>query len=224
MISVVESNADKLSGTRDRSKPIRLRSLRQPTLICGLGEKASIVHQRFIYLARFLKPPAVHVQPRQLIQRTLPTVKDALKIQQVLVVKKSSHAWRSPTVSVPGGESYDFHYSITFSPIRAASGGPSLMITYNSFGPWTPMASVNSMSAVREGPVMKVMVGLTAEGSPRRTAANASPSVKQMLVASIIAICTGGTSDTRRCLSDSDSSTKVPVSAIAACAVLTPTS
>src|SRR6266511_6412070 len=34
------------------------------------------------------------------------------------------------------------------------------------------------------------------------------------LVASIIAICTGGTSETRRCLSDSDSSTKVPVSLV----------
>src|SRR6266568_3603184 len=41
-------------------------------------------------------------------------------------------------------------------------------MTYNSFGPCTPMVSVNSISAVREGPVIKVIARLVPDCPPRR--------------------------------------------------------
>ena len=50
-------------------------------------------------------------------------------------------------------------------PHRVSVAGPSITITYNSFGPCTPTVSVNSISAVREGPVMKVMARLICFGS-----------------------------------------------------------
>src|SRR5438105_11423795 len=42
-------------------------------------------------------------------------------------------------------------------------------MTYNSFGPCTPMVSVNSISAVREGPVIKVIARLMPDCPLRRT-------------------------------------------------------
>src|SRR2546425_6289234 len=42
-------------------------------------------------------------------------------------------------------------------------------MTYNSCGPCTPMVSVNSISAVREGPVIKVIARLMPDWPRRRT-------------------------------------------------------
>src|SRR5947209_82159 len=98
------------------------------------------------------------------------------------------------------------------------------MMTYNSPGPCTPIANVNSMSEVRDGPVMNVTVRLKPAGPCSPIACSTSPNVCRTCAASMIATCTGGTSDDRRCRSRSDSSTSVPVSATAHCALVMPMS
>src|SRR5258705_8403621 len=66
VVAIVESDAYQLAGTWYRSKPIRFRSLDQPTLRDSFIQKVGIPGNRFIGFARFLKPCTVHIQPRQM--------------------------------------------------------------------------------------------------------------------------------------------------------------
>src|SRR4030095_640535 len=86
VVAIVESDAYQLAGTWYRSKPIRFRSLDQPTLVESFSQEVGIPGNRFIGCARLLKPWTVHVQPRQLTGWLVRTLKSADKIQQVLMV------------------------------------------------------------------------------------------------------------------------------------------